>query len=131
MFSENNTTESFWLWNVGTVTIMKSKKNKTDVDWFEPGERQQKVRRTTSPVQLKSTKLAPQIQEFEVSEESALQKKSKTDLITEVIRLQTMQRDVAIQMGIYQSSKSGERVIELHFAANVIKLLTASQSFNL
>ncbi len=116
--------------------MTRSNKNNDIADWFLPGERKRPIKRTTSPplsttVQLKHTKLAAQVKKFLVSEESALKKKSKNDLIMEVIRLQTVTRDVAIQMGICQSSKSSERVVELHFAANVITLLDASQSFNL
>ena len=114
------------------------KKRKIDeADWYDPGESRKSAkrvaRRVGGPESHKGPKTPPRptFCEFEVATEDSLRAKGRDELVAEVIRLQTLQRGVAVELGICQSSKSGEYGISPCYVSNIITLVRASESFNL
>jgi len=111
--------------------------SKNEQDWYDPGESRKSAKkvakRIDGPKSHKGPKTPPQpiFCEFRVSTEISLHAKNKNELVVEVARLQTLQRAIAIELGICQPSKSGEYGISLCYVSNIIALIRASESFNL
>lgn len=68
---------------------------------------------------------------YKPSTKAALNKRTKTELVDEIVRLQTLVRSIAIAMGITPNSKTGECVIDVHFADDTKQLIKAGWSLNL
>jgi hypothetical protein len=69
---------------------------------------------------------------YEVTSKAQLKNKSKEDLVEEVHRLQQLQRDIAVELGIVARSKSSsDFTIHPHFIINITSLIKTGWSFNL
>lgn len=116
---------------------MSKKKRKNEETWFDPGESRRTAKKVAKriggPKSHKGPKKPPRpaFREFGVADEVSLRARSKDELIVEVIRLQTLQRAVAVELGICQPSKSGEYGISPCYISNIMALIRVSQSFNL
>jgi len=69
--------------------------------------------------------------EFEITPKSKLNAHTKSDLVNEVHRLQTLMREIAVEVGIARRSKGGEYTIARNFISNIIKLLRIGWSVNI
>ena len=112
-------------------------KTKNEQDWYEPGESRRTAKRVAKrigvPKSHKGPKTPPRpaFREFRVATEISLRMEDKEDLVDEVVRLQTLQRAIAVELGICQRSKSGEYGIDRYYVSNIIALIKASETFNL
>ena len=91
------------------------------------------VNKTWSPPpgKIKRCLTRKKLVEFKLTTKTALNKHTKTELVEEVVRLQELIRNVAIEMGFAASAKGGEHGFNLHFVSNTATLIEAGWSLNL
>ena len=99
-------------------------------EWPRLNEQPKKKRHTVRATHKIPTK-PERCVEFEVSTVSELIGHTKVELINEVVRLQNVVREVAVELGIARSSPTSEYKIGLHFAASIVNLVKSAWSFNL
>ena len=83
------------------------------------------------PGRKKGQRIPKRDLDFAVTTKAVLKGKTKGDLVDEVYRLQTLVREVAVELGITKRSKHGELVIKPHFISHIINAVRAGWSYNL
>ena len=83
------------------------------------------------PTKTKPNKGKSAYVDFAVSTKVKLNKCSKKELVNEVVRLQTLMKSIAMELGICRRSATGGTYFRLHFVSDIIALLKLAWRRNL